>query len=212
MFAPFRLRGLTLPNRVVVSPMDMYSAVDGTPSDFHLVHLGSRALGGAALVYTEMICVSDIGRITPGCAGMYRPEHVEAWKRIVDFGHRYGGCAMAAQLGHSGRKGSTKLMWLGIDEPLEEDNWEVIAPSPIAYSPLNQVPREMTRADMDEVRDRPCGPRGAPCSRATCRTISHGFHSRASSRRTNQRGCVRRSPRRAAFPRDACAPRLAERR
>ncbi|MGZ4244349.1 MAG: oxidoreductase, partial [Solirubrobacteraceae bacterium] len=153
MFAPLRLRGLTLPNRVVVSPMDMYSAVDGTPSDFHLVHLGSRALGGAALVYSEMICVSDIGRITPGCAGMYRPEHVEVWRRIVDFGHRYGGCAMAAQLGHSGRKGSTKLMWLGIDEPLEEDNWEVIAPSPISYSPLNQVPREMTRADMDTVRD-----------------------------------------------------------
>ncbi|MGZ4176723.1 MAG: bifunctional salicylyl-CoA 5-hydroxylase/oxidoreductase [Solirubrobacteraceae bacterium] len=153
MFAPLRLRGLTLPNRVVVSPMDMYSAVDGTPSDFHLVHLGSRALGGAALVYSEMICVSDIGRITPGCAGMYRPEHVEVWRRIVDFGHRYGGCAMAAQLGHSGRKGSTKLMWLGIDEPLDEGNWEVIAPSPISYSPLNQVPREMTRADMDTVRD-----------------------------------------------------------
>lgn len=153
MFAPLRLRGLTLPNRVVVSPMDMYSAVDGTPSDFHLVHLGSRALGGAALVYSEMLCVSDIGRITPGCAGMYRTEHVEAWRRIVDFGHRYGGCAMAAQLGHSGRKGSTKLMWLGIDEPLEDGNWEVIAPSPIPYSPLNQVPREMTRADMDAVRD-----------------------------------------------------------
>jgi anthraniloyl-CoA monooxygenase len=153
MFAPLSLRGLTLANRVVVSPMDMYSAVDGTPSDFHLVHLGSRALGGAALVYSEMICVSDVGRITPGCAGMYRDEHVEAWRRIVEFGHRHGGCAMAAQLGHSGRKGSTKLMWLGIDEPLEEDNWEVIAPSPIAYSPLNQVPREMTRADMDEVRD-----------------------------------------------------------
>jgi anthraniloyl-CoA monooxygenase len=153
MFAPFRLRGLELPNRVVVSPMDMYSAVDGTPSDFHLVHLGGRALGGAALVYTEMICVSDIGRITPGCAGMYRPEHVQAWKRIVDFAHRYGDCAMAAQLGHSGRKGSTKLMWLGIDEPLEEGNWEVIAPSPIPYSELNQVPREMTRADMEMVRD-----------------------------------------------------------
>ena len=91
MFAPFGLRGLELPNRVIVSPMDMYSAVDGTPSDFHLVHLGSRSLGGAALVYTEMICVSDIGRITPGCAGMYRPEHVAAWKRIVDFAHRYGG-------------------------------------------------------------------------------------------------------------------------
>ncbi|HEY2318617.1 MAG TPA: bifunctional salicylyl-CoA 5-hydroxylase/oxidoreductase [Solirubrobacteraceae bacterium] len=153
MFAPLRLRGLTLPNRVVVSPMDMYSAVDGTPSDFHLVHLGSRALGGAALVYSEMICVSGIGRITPGCAGMYRPEHVEAWRRIVDFGHRHGSCAMAAQLGHSGRKGSTKLMWLGIDEPLETGNWEVIAPSPIPYSPLNQVPREMSRADMDEVRE-----------------------------------------------------------
>jgi anthraniloyl-CoA monooxygenase len=153
MFAPFRLRGLTLANRVVVSPMDMYSAVDGTPSDFHLVHLGARALGGAALVYSEMICVSDIGRITPGCAGMYRPEHVEAWRRIVDFGHRHGGCAMAAQLGHSGRKGSTKLMWLGIDQPLDEDNWEVLAPSPIPYSELNQVPREMTREDMDVVRD-----------------------------------------------------------
>jgi len=153
MFAPLSLRGLTLPNRVVVSPMDMYSAVDGTPSDFHLVHLGSRALGGAALVFSEMICVSGVGRITPGCAGMYREEHIEAWRRIVDFGHRHGGCAMAAQLGHSGRKGSTKLMWLGIDEPLDQDNWEVIAPSPIPYSPLNQVPREMTRADMDEVRD-----------------------------------------------------------
>jgi anthraniloyl-CoA monooxygenase len=100
-----------------------------------------------------MICVSDIGRITPGCAGMYRPEHVGAWKRIVDFAHHHGGCAMAAQLGHSGRKGSTKLMWLGIDEPLEDGNWEVIAPSPIAYSPLNQVPREMTVADIEVVRD-----------------------------------------------------------
>ncbi|MFL5859822.1 MAG: bifunctional salicylyl-CoA 5-hydroxylase/oxidoreductase [Solirubrobacteraceae bacterium] len=153
MFAPMRLRGLTLPNRVVVSPMDMYSAVDGTPSDFHLVHLGARAIGGAALVYSEMICVSGIGRITPGCAGMYRPEHVEVWRRIVQFGHRHGGCAMAAQLGHSGRKGSTKLMWLGIDEPLEEDNWEVIAPSPIAYSPLNQVPREMTHDDIAMVSE-----------------------------------------------------------
>jgi anthraniloyl-CoA monooxygenase len=153
MFAPFRLRGLELPNRVIVSPMDMYSAVDGTPSDFHLVHLGGRALGGAGLVYTEMICVSDVGRITPGCAGMYRPEHVAAWKRIVDFAHGYGGCAMAAQIGHSGRKGSTKLMWEGIDEPLAEGNWEVMAPSPIPYSSINQVPREMTRQDMDLVLD-----------------------------------------------------------
>ncbi|HLH64537.1 MAG TPA: bifunctional salicylyl-CoA 5-hydroxylase/oxidoreductase [Solirubrobacteraceae bacterium] len=153
MFAPFRLRSLTLRNRVVVSPMDMYSAVDGTPSDFHLVHLGARSLGGAALVFSEMICVSETGRITPGCAGMYRPEHVRAWRRIVEFAHRHSGAAIAAQLGHSGRKGSTKLMWLGIDEPLEEGNWELIAPSPIPYSPRNQVPREMTRADMDAVRD-----------------------------------------------------------
>jgi anthraniloyl-CoA monooxygenase len=153
MFAPLRLRGLALPNRVVVSPMDMYSSADGTPSDFHLVHLGARTLGGAALVYSEMMCVSDIGRITPGCAGMYRAEHVDAWRRIVEFGHRHGGCAMAAQLGHSGRKGSTKLMWEGIDEPLNEGNWEVLAPSAIPYTPINQVPREMTRADMDTVRD-----------------------------------------------------------
>jgi anthraniloyl-CoA monooxygenase len=151
MFAPLSLRGLNLRNRVIVSPMDMYSAVDGTPSDFHLVHLGARSLGGAALVYTEMICVSDTGRITPGCAGMYRPEHVPAWARIVDFAHRHAGCPIAAQLGHSGRKGSTRLMWEGIDEPLPDGNWEVIAPSPIPYSERNQVPREMTRADMDTV-------------------------------------------------------------
>jgi anthraniloyl-CoA monooxygenase len=153
MFMPLRLRSLELPNRVVVSPMDMYSSVDGTPGDFHLVHLGSRALGGAGLLYTEMICVSDVGRITPGCAGMYRGEHIEAWRRIVDFAHGHAGCAIAAQIGHSGRKGSTKLMWEGIDEPLEEGNWEVIGPSAIAYSPRNQVPREMTRRDMDIVRE-----------------------------------------------------------
>ncbi|MGH2914990.1 MAG: bifunctional salicylyl-CoA 5-hydroxylase/oxidoreductase [Solirubrobacteraceae bacterium] len=153
MFAPLALRGLTLRNRVVVSPMDMYSAVDGTPSDFHLVHLGARALGGAALVYSEMICVSAIGRITPGCAGMYAPSHVEAWRRIVEFAHLHGGCAVAAQLGHSGRKGSTKLMWEGIDEPLDEGNWDLLAPSPIPYSQRNQVPREMTRADMEVVRE-----------------------------------------------------------
>jgi len=152
MFMPLPLRGLELANRVVVSPMDMYSAVDGNPSDFHLVHLGARSLGGAGLIYTEMICVSDVGRITPGCAGMYRPEHVETWRRIVAFAHRYAdGCAIAAQLGHSGRKGSTKLMWDGIDQPLAVGNWEVLAPSPIPYSDRNQVPREMIQADMDQV-------------------------------------------------------------
>jgi anthraniloyl-CoA monooxygenase len=154
MFTPLRLRGLELRNRVVVSPMDMYSSVDGLPGDFHLVHLGARALGGAGLVMTEMICVSDIGRITPGCAGMYSVSHVAAWKRIVSFAHAHGGCAIGAQIGHSGRKGSTRLMWEGMDEPLPDgSNWEVIAPSAIAYSPRNQVPRAMTRADMDVVLD-----------------------------------------------------------
>jgi anthraniloyl-CoA monooxygenase len=151
MFTPFKLRGLELRNRVVVSPMDMYSAVDGTPGDFHLVHLGARALGGAGLVMTEMICVSDIGRITPGCAGMYRPSHVEAWRRIVAFAHQHGGCAVGAQIGHSGRKGSTRLMWEGMDEPLLEGNWDVIAPSAMPYGPRSQVPRAMTRGDMDSV-------------------------------------------------------------
>jgi anthraniloyl-CoA monooxygenase len=162
MFTPFRLRSVELPNRVVVSPMDMYSAVEGTPGDFHLVHLGARALGGAGLLMTEMICVSDIGRITPGCAGMYRSEHVDAWRRIVSFAHEHGGCAVGAQIGHSGRKGSTKLMWEGIDEPLPSGNWEVIGPSAVPYSPRNQVPRAMTRADMDTVCDQfVCATRGA---------------------------------------------------
>ena len=154
MFMPLRLRGLTLANRVVVSAMDMYSSLDGTPGDFHLVHLGARALGGAGLVMTEMICVSDIGRITPGCAGMYRPEHVAAWRRIASFAHEHGaGCAIGAQIGHSGRKGSTKLMWEGVDEPLPDGNWPVIGPSPIPYGPPNQTPAQMSRADMDLVRD-----------------------------------------------------------
>ena len=151
MFQPLRLRSLVLRNRVVVSPMDMYSSLDGVPGDFHLVHLGARALGGAGLVMTEMICVSDVGRITPGCAGMYRYEHVDAWRRIVEFAHASGGAPIGAQLGHSGRKGSTKLMWEGIDEPLPDGNWEIIAPSPLAYAPANQVPREMTREDMATV-------------------------------------------------------------
>jgi anthraniloyl-CoA monooxygenase len=152
MFMPLKLRELTLPNRVMVSPMDMYSAVDGTPGDFHLVHLGARSMSGAGLVMTEMICVSPEGRITPGCAGLYADGHAEAWRRIVEFAHQQGGCAIGAQIGHSGRKGSTKLMWDGIDEPLPDGNWPVIAPSPLPYSPRNQVPREMTRADLDAVK------------------------------------------------------------
>src|SRR4051812_35617799 len=152
MFTPFRLRELELANRVVVSPMDMYSSVDGTPGDFHLVHLGARAISGAGLVFTEMICVSPDGRITPGCGGLYRDEHTAAWVRIVDFVHANGRAKIACQLGHSGRKGSTKLMWEGEDEPLDAGNWPLIAPSPLPYrAGINQVPREMTRADMDAV-------------------------------------------------------------
>ena len=153
MFAPLRLRGLTLPNRVVVSPMCMYSAEDGTVGDFHLVHLGARAMGGAGLVFTEMTDVSADGRITPGCAGMYRPEHREAWRRVVDFVHGQG-TRICLQLAHAGRKGSVERPWgLRADQPLIEGGWELIAPSPIAWDEGDQVPREMTRADMDRVRD-----------------------------------------------------------
>lgn len=153
MFTSFRLRELVLRNRVVVSPMDMYSAVDGMPNDFHLVHLGSRALGGAALVFTEMTCVSRDGRISPGCCGMYLPEHVPAWKRVVDFVHEWSGAKVCLQLGHSGPKGSTKLMWEGMDEPLASGNWPVVGPSAVPYSAMSQVPRELTRAEMDAIRD-----------------------------------------------------------
>ncbi len=153
MFTPIRLRNLELRNRVVVSPMDMYSAVDGMPNDFHLVHLGSRALGGAGLVFTEMTCVTRDGRISPGCTGMYEPEHVAAWKRIVDFVHERSGAKICLQLGHSGPKGSTKLMWEGMDEPLADGNWPVVGPSAVPYAPANQTPRELSRAGMDEIRD-----------------------------------------------------------
>ena len=151
MFIPFRLRDLELANRVIVSPMDMYSADDGLIGDFHLVHLGSKALGGAALVMTEMVCVSREGRISPGCAGMYLPEHEAGFKRLVDFVHAQTPAKIGLQLGHSGRKGSTRLMWEGMDEPLESGNWDLLAPSPLPYMPVSQVPREMTPADMDLV-------------------------------------------------------------
>jgi anthraniloyl-CoA monooxygenase len=154
MFQPMRLRGLELKNRVVVSAMDMYSAADGTPSDFHLVHLGGKAAGGAALVMTEMVCVSQEGRITPGCAGLYAPGHEAAWRRITGFVHEYTTASIGLQLGHSGRKGSTKLMWEGIDEPLDAGNWEVCGPSPIPYlAGINQVPRELSVADMRQIKE-----------------------------------------------------------
>jgi anthraniloyl-CoA monooxygenase len=154
MFQPMRLRGLELANRVVVSAMDMYSAADGTPSDFHLVHLGGKALGGAGLVMTEMVCVSPGGRITPGCAGMYAPEHEDAWRRTVDFVHGNSAAKIGLQLGHSGRKGSTKLMWEGIDQPLPAGNWPVCAPSPLPYLPdVSQVPRELDLAELDQIKE-----------------------------------------------------------
>ena len=153
MFTPFRLRSLVLANRVVVSPMCQYSAEDGTPGDWHLVHLGSRAVGGAGLVMTEMTDVSREGRISPGCTGMYKPEHVTAWKRIVDFVHGSSAARIGIQLAHAGRKGSTRRLWEGIDEPLAEGNWPLISASPIPYFPYSQVPRPMDRSDMDGVRD-----------------------------------------------------------
>jgi anthraniloyl-CoA monooxygenase len=151
MFQPFRLRGLTLQNRVVVSPMCQYSALDGLPNDWHLVHYGSRAIGGAGLMFTEMTDVSRDARISPGCAGMYTDAHEAAWKRIVDFVHTQSQTRFCLQLGHAGRKGATKLMWEGIDEPLEEGAWPIISASPLPYFPYSAVPREMTRADMDAV-------------------------------------------------------------
>lgn len=154
MFTPLRLRGLELRNRIVVSPMDMYSAVDGVPGDFHLVHLGARALGGAGLVMTEMVCVSAEGRITPGCTGLYTPEQAAAWSRITDFVHTSApGTALGIQLGHAGRKGSTRLMWEGIDQPLDAGNWPLSAASAIPYREgVNQVPHALDRAGLDVIR------------------------------------------------------------
>ncbi|GLZ27838.1 salicylyl-CoA 5-hydroxylase [Lentzea sp. NBRC 105346] len=151
MFQPFRLGRLELKNRVIVSPMDMYSAVDGVPGDFHLVHLGSKAMGGAGLVMTEMVCVSPEGRITPGCTGLWTDEQRDSWARIVSFVHSRSTARIGLQLGHSGRKGSTRLMWEGMDEPLPEGNWETIGPSPLPYGPGSAVPRLADREDLDQI-------------------------------------------------------------
>ena len=154
MFAPFTLRGMTVANRVVVSPMCQYSALDGTPTDWHFVHYGSRAVGGAGLLVTEMTCVARDARITPGCTGMYKAEHRLAWKRIVEFVHGHTDCKIALQLGHAGRKGSTQLAWEEMDYPLASGNWPIIAPSSLPYHPgVSQAPRTMSRKDMERVRE-----------------------------------------------------------
>jgi anthraniloyl-CoA monooxygenase len=151
MFHPYRVRDVILPNRVVVSPMDQYSAVEGVPTEWHLVHLGSRAVGGAGLVMTEMTCVSAEGRISPADTGIWNDTQEAAWSGIVDFVHSHSAAQIGLQIGHSGRKGSTKLMWEGDTDPLDEGNWEIMSPSPIKYRPDSQVPREMTTEDMDLV-------------------------------------------------------------
>jgi len=152
MFLPFQLRGMKVENRVVVSPMAQYLAKDGMPGDWHLVHLGARATGGAGLVFTEMTCVSPGGRISPGCTGLWSEAQREAWRRIVDFVHQASPAKICLQLGHSGRKGSTQLGWEQADHPLPAGNWETIAPSAIPYwEGISAPPRAMTRADMDTV-------------------------------------------------------------
>lgn len=152
LFQPYKLRDMLLENRVVVSPMCQYMAEDGTPNEWHLVHLGSRAIGGAGLIFTEMTDVSREARISPGCAGMYKPEHVTAWRKIVEFVHQHSDAKIGMQLGHAGRKGSTCIPWEGgYDEPLPEGNWDIIAPSPLPYYPHSQTPKEMDRGDMEKV-------------------------------------------------------------
>ncbi|MCE9621190.1 MAG: bifunctional salicylyl-CoA 5-hydroxylase/oxidoreductase [Actinomycetia bacterium] len=153
MFAPFQLRDMKLVNRVVVSPMAQYKAVEGCPTDWHFVHYAERAKGGAGLVYTEMTCVSPAGRITPGCTGLYAPEHEEAWARLVRFVHTETSAKLCCQIGHSGRKGGTQLGWEEIDAPVEALNgtWPVMSASAIPWTPRNPVPKAMDRADMDAV-------------------------------------------------------------
>jgi len=153
MLTPYRVRGLTLANRIVVSPMAMYSAKDGLIDDFHIAHLAARGMGGAGLVFAEMTCVSPDARITPGCLGLWNEAQQAQWKRVVDLLHGVGHAKVGIQIGHAGRKGATKLAWEGIDQPLESGGWPLISASPLPYLPNSQVPRSMDRADMDRVRD-----------------------------------------------------------
>mgnify|MGYP002078802348 CR=1 FL=1 len=151
MFAPFKLRNMALKNRIVVSPMAQYKAVDGCPTDWHFVHYAERAKGGAGLVYTEMACVSPEGRITPGCPGLWTDDHEAQWARIADFVHTHSAAKIVMQLGHAGRKASSHTPWDGGEMPLVKGGWETIGPSSIAWSPKHHAPRAMTRAEMDKV-------------------------------------------------------------
>ena len=153
MFAPFKLRDMELKNRIVVSPMAQYKAVNGCPTDWHLIHYGERAKGGAGLIYTEMTCVSDTGRITPGCPGLYAVEHAAAWRRLTDFVHTETDTKICCQIGHSGRKGSTNIGWEGMDMPLKSGNWGLISASAIPWSPNNAIPRMATWDDMERIKD-----------------------------------------------------------
>nr|WP_319383853.1 bifunctional salicylyl-CoA 5-hydroxylase/oxidoreductase [uncultured Roseibium sp.] len=152
MFAPFKLREMPLKNRIVVSPMAQYKAVDGAPTDWHLIHYGERAKGGAGLVYVEMTCVSAEGRITPGCPGLYAPEHESAWKRLTDFVHGETDAKICCQIGHSGRKGSTQIGWQEMDAPLPDSNWDLVSASAIPWSANNATPREISRTEMEEIK------------------------------------------------------------
>jgi anthraniloyl-CoA monooxygenase len=167
MFQPLKLREMRLENRAVLSPMCQYSAVDGMPNDWHVMHYGSRATGGAGLIFTEMVCVSAEARITPGCAGLYTDAQEEKWASIVAFAHAHSTAKIALQLGHAGRKGATKLMWDGMDRRLPEGEWPLLSASPIPYFPDSQVPREITRSEMDQVK--------ADFVAATERAIRAGF-------------------------------------
>jgi anthraniloyl-CoA monooxygenase len=152
MFTPYTVRDVTLANRIIMSPMAMYSAKDGLLDDFHLVHLGARALGGAGLVFAEMTCVSPDARITPGCLGLWNDEQIAGWKRFVDFVHNNSAAKVGIQLGHAGRKGATKLAWEGADQPLEDGSWPLISASALPYLKNSVVPKAMDRADMDRVK------------------------------------------------------------
>lgn len=153
IFTPYTMRGVTLPNRVIVSPMAMYSAQNGIPGDFHLMHFAARAHGGAGLVFGEMTCVSPDARITPGCLGLWNDEQMRAWKRIIDYVHAQTPAKFGIQLGHAGRKGATRVAWEGIDQPLDSGAWPLYSASALPYLPHSQIPQEMTRADMDRVKN-----------------------------------------------------------